>query len=66
MGSWLYAIPKNRTPLWVFTAVFYSDGKNTFFCHNLSVVFCGLRHTIGLQTQNDFAVAKPPLCDREV
>ena len=30
-------------------------------CHKLSVVFCVWRHTIGLQTQNDFAVAKPPL-----
>ena len=35
-------------------------GKKTLFCHKLSVVFSAERHTIGLQTQIDFAVAKPP------
>ena len=39
---------------------FWSVGKSTLFCHKLSVVFCDGRHTIGLQTQIDFAAAKPP------
>ena len=34
--------------------------KTTLFCHNLSCVFCSGRHTIGLQTQMNFAAAKPP------
>ena len=34
--------------------------KISLFCHKLSVVFCDGWHTIGLQTQNEFAAAKPP------
>ena len=39
---------------------FVEAGFFGWTCHNLSVVFLRWRHTIGLQTQNDFAAAKPP------